>query len=212
MKDRNSLPVRSICLLSLIAVLLLGACSPGVVPQTGAGASPSVSLEITDSAVTAGGSAVPGVTTVSINNTSAENRSIVLARLNTGVTMEQFTQSLSQDEMAAVSLVKLAGGRDAPAGKANQFTADLKEGTYAVIAFPEGDSAPLLTTFQVTGSSSGQDAPEASQTINMVDFAFVLPDEINSGSQTWEITNTGTQWHELVLVKPAPGMTEEKLL
>ena len=195
----------------LILALLLGACTQAI-PQTG-GDQSELRLELTDSAVTAPASASAGVTTVTLNNTSQTKRTVTLARLNTGVTVEQFTEQLATDDIAAVELVALDGGRNAPAGQTTQVTLDLEEGTYVVVAFPDSDGPPLLTNFQVGAAGAGQASPPtAGVTVDMGDFFFSMPDSVSADSAIWEVTNSGQQWHELVIFKPGEGFTQEQFL
>jgi hypothetical protein len=198
--------------LLLVVVLLAAACTPGQIPQSGAGA-PEAVFNISDASVTgSGGQVAPGITTITVNNTGQSARFVNVARLNPDVTIEQFLDTLSTDDMAAVELVTLSGGRDAPSGEVRQFTTELKEGTHVFIAFPEADGPPLTTAFQVSGEASGQAPPDADLTVDMLDFSYVMPAGLVAGEQTWEITNSGQQWHEIIILRPAPGVTQEQLL
>jgi len=166
---------------------------------------------MSDTAITVPQSASAGITTVSINHTGQVDRTVTLARLNTGVTLEQFTGQLATDDMAAVNLVSLAGGVNAPAGQTNEVTLELEEGTYVVIAFPQSDEPPLLANFPVSGSNAPPASPpSADVTVDMADFNFTMPDTVSAGSGVWEIQNSGGQWHEMQIIKPEEGFTQEQ--
>jgi hypothetical protein len=72
---------------------------------------------------------------------------------------------------------------------------------------------PMIQPFLV-GAATGQPVaePAADVKVQQVDFAFILPDEVKAGHQTWMIENKGTQWHELAIIKPHPGVTMDDLI
>ena len=135
----------------LLVVLLLAGCTGGSIPQTGADL-PVLTLNMTEQAITAPGPMAPGLVQVTINNAGQEVRSMNLARLNTDVTMEQFMETLQTDDMAAVSLVALAGGTDVEPGQLKSFTTELKTGTYVAISFPHNDGY-IRSSFELGGKA-----------------------------------------------------------
>ena len=62
-------------------------------------------------------------------------RLLLFARLNAGVTPDQFMAALSTDQtgMAALALVSLLGGREVIPGASKSVTFDLKPGNYMVL-------------------------------------------------------------------------------
>jgi hypothetical protein len=130
-------------------------------------------------------------------------------RLNEGVTLDQLNEALAQpDPFAALGMLSLLGGTGT--GIDNQVTFALKPGTHALIAFSE-DGPPAVTPFEA-GEASGAEAPPADVTAALVDFNFDLPAEIKAGPQTWEVTNQGSQWHEMGIFKLNEGTTVDDLL
>ena len=130
------------------------------------------------------------------------------ARLNEGVTVDQVIAAYQADQMSALSLVTLIGNSDNSAD--GQMTFDLQPGTYIGILTPQ-EGAPLTTTF-TAGEPSGAAAPQADVNVHVEDLAFVLPDEIAAGPQTWQIENVGGQWHEMMIVKLSEGVSVDDLL
>ncbi len=130
------------------------------------------------------------------------------ARLNDGVTLDEFMQAAQQDIMAAVPLVTMIGNAETKVG--DEVTYDLKPGDYVGLVFQEG--APPLTAGFTAGAASGAEEPQADVTAQLADFAFILPDAIAAGPQTWLIENTGAQWHELGIVKLQEGTSVDDLL
>jgi uncharacterized cupredoxin-like copper-binding protein len=130
-------------------------------------------------------------------------------RLNDGVTLDQLTEALAQpDPFAALAMVTLLGGSGN--GVDNRVTFDLKPGTHALIGFSES-GPPSLVPFEA-GEPSQAEAPVADVSVDLVDFNFVVPAEVKSGPQVWKVSNTGTQWHEMAIVKLAEGSTIDDLM
>lgn len=135
--------------------------------------------------------------------------SVLPARLNDGVTLEQFQEGLMVDEgMGAISLVTLMGNAQMTAD--GQVIYDLPAGEYVGVQFSE-DAPPGVVPFS-TGEASGAAAPEADVEVEFRDFAFTIPEEISTGPQVWKLTNMGEQWHEMAVFKVAEGVQPQDLL
>lgn len=131
------------------------------------------------------------------------------ARLNDGVTMDQLMAAMQEDQMAALALVTQIGNSDTTVD--SRVTYDLPPGDYVGLLFPAEEGEPLLATF-TAGEPSGAAEPQAAVTAQLADFAFILPDEIAAGPQTWLIENTGAQWHELLVLQLEEGANVDDLL
>lgn len=212
------------------AVMMIAACQPvsptGAVPTT----VPAAAAEMTSEAIDAGASASAADGTVQVNVSAAGidmpaavPSGIVtfvyqaaedapgmpeFARLNDGVTVEQFMEAAQQDIMAAIPLVTMIGNSEKKVG--DQATYDLKSGNYVGLVFQE--SGPPLTASFTAGEATGAAEPQADVTAQLADFAFILPDEIAAGPQTWMIENTGGQWHEMGILKLEEGTSVDDLL
>jgi hypothetical protein len=130
------------------------------------------------------------------------------ARLNEGVTVDQLMEAMQQDMMAALPLVTMLGNSDKSVG--GEMTYELQPGEYVGLLFPE-EGAPITTTF-TAGEASGAAEPQSALTAQLADFAFIMPDEVAAGPQTWLIENTGGQWHELGILKLEEGTNVNDLL
>ncbi len=154
-----------------------------------------------------------GLVAVTVNNSTEAPTGPIFARLNEGVSQEQFMEALMADEsgMAAISLVTLLGGAQAGAGESVRTVFDLKPGNHIALGFGEGP--PQLANFTVAaGSGAAPAAPAAAVNAELLDFQFALPDQIKAGVQTWQIENKGGQWHEMVVVKLNEGVTADDLM
>lgn len=221
--------LRRVVPLLLAAALILGACSQTAtqsLPQTGitqpaatqpagssqqSGSQQEVTVDVTPNGVNIPKEVPAGYVTFTANNTTQDGFDFSIAQLNSGVTSDQLTQAFQQGPDAALPLVTLYGGGSAQPGNSGSTTVNLPEGSYAAVAIPQSDAPPQFAFFTVTGSSQGS-APKADLKASLVDFNFQLPDKISAGQQVWEVTNTGTQVHELYIVKPSPGVTQDTIL
>lgn len=192
-----------------LALLVLAACQP--VRDTGA-ASATGAVRITVKTSAAGinlPAAIPsGIVTI-VHQLAEDAPGLPeLVRLHEGVTAEQLVATLQEDQLAALGMMTMLGGSDTTVD--GQVTYDLAAGNYAGLLFrPEGP--PLFTSF-TAGAPSGAAEPAAAISAQLDDFAFVLPDTVTTGAQTWRIENIGGQWHELAVLKPQEGMSVDDLL
>ena len=131
------------------------------------------------------------------------------ARLNDGVTLDQLNEALGQPEpFAALSLVSLLG--NASNTTDGRVILDLKPGQYVMIN-SSADGPSVVYPF-MAGDPSGAAAPTADVTVDLVDFNFAIPSEIESGPKVWQINNKGSQWHEMGIVKLGEGVTVDDVV
>ncbi len=203
----------------LLLTGLLVACGPSS-PATSSPtptskpAIPSVTITAKDFSFVIPASIPAGLVDVTMVNQGADDHQAQLARLNDGVTPDQFLTALKKDPGAALPLVKLAGGPNvASPGQSQEVILNLPQGQYVALCFVAGkDNIPhiqkgMIKFFQVTGpSNAGQvSEPTATTQVTLKDFAFVLPSTIAAGPQLLQVTNQGPQPHEMTLFKLAPG-------
>jgi hypothetical protein len=162
-----------------------------------------------------------GPVTLVMRNTGKEAHHAQLLRLNTGVTLDQFTAALQQGEGPALALVSFLGGNGAldPGPNSEEVTVDLPAGSYLVICFLTGpDGIPhfakgMLKPLTVTAATSTAPAvqPNPRVTVTLRDFDFDTPsDTLPSGKNTWRIDNKGPQPHEIQVAKlPSGGSSDD---
>lgn len=203
-----------LAVLMLAGVLVLAACgAPAAAPTPTPVAMPEVTVEVMDAGISAPAEMPAGLVAVTIDNRTEAPTGPIFARLNEGVTQEQFMEALMTDEsgMAAIALVTLLGGAQAGAGESVRAVFDLKPGNHIALGFGEGP--PQLATFTVAaGSGAAPAAPAAGVTVDLIDFQFTMPEQIKAGAQTWQIENKGTQWHEMAVVKLNEGATVQDVM
>jgi hypothetical protein len=197
----------------LVVMALAAACTPAAAPTPTAVPIPEVTVEVSDSGITAPAEMPAGLVAVTIQNSGQAPAGPIFARLNDGVTQEQFLETMATDESgtAALAMVTLLGGAQAAPGASARAVYDLQPGNYVAVGLAEGP--PQIASFTVAaGSSAAPAEPAATVNAELKDFQFTLPDQIKAGAQTWKIENTGGQWHEMGIFKLNEGVTVDDLM
>ncbi len=102
-----------------------------------------------------------------------------------------------------------AGGAFAGPGMTGQAVITLTPGDWVVLA--QEDIAPAIITVTEEGATPGVTGEvPADVTIELDDFQIRLPEQIQAGSQVWEVTNVGDQPHELFITKTPELLTVEQ--
>ncbi len=208
MWNRNMQRIVTLVGLLMLVVLALGACTMmggEATVDEAAGDIPEVVVEMTDAGPSIAAEVPSGV--VAFNLAAAPGA--LLARLNEGTTLEQLNEALTQpDPTAAVALVSLLGGASNTTD--GKLIVDLQAGQHVLVNFPE-DGPPSAVPF-AAGESSGATTPVADVTVDLVDFNFAIPAEIEAGAKVWQISNKGAQWHEMAIVKLSEGTSIDDVL
>jgi hypothetical protein len=199
-----------------LALSLAVGCTPVVQPPPAAAerAAPVVQSEF-DVQVTAEGITAPaalpsGIVTFQIDNAQPMLALLALARLNDGVTLDEFAADMQAGGERIFELTSMLGGGIFGPGS-GRIIFDLQPGTHILAVFGEG--APLVAVTEVSAEQvSPAAAPTADVQIDLVDFAFVMPDTVPSGPQLWGFTNTGQQPHEMGITALPAGTTLPQLL
>jgi hypothetical protein len=132
------------------------------------------------------------------------------------MTLDEFKADAVKTDIGAVKpgTIFVGGPNDAASNKATTATVKLDPGSYAVVCFiPGADGKPhaaqgMISQVQVVKmATSVETAPTAASTIILGDFSFTLPAGF-TGKGLVEVSNQGTEVHELNLFKLAPGVTE----
>ena len=202
----------------ILAGLLFGiiACQP-VNPQPGsdtvsdqAEAISEFSIEFTDDAVIAPKEMPAGIVTINYENKRTVQRlgAPLLGKLAEGTTIDDLKIAMQKEDSAeSLAMVTWLGGAF------YRTIYDLTEGVYVVMfQGPPGEALPPMTTVMVKSKSHVEAAPQADVEVELVDFAFNLPDEIKAGKQLWKISNSGQQLHHMAIVKLAEGIIIEDVI
>jgi len=143
---------------------------------------------------------VSGIVTLTLQNDTEVPFAPIIARLNDGKTMDDFMTAMQQGPAGVLAVVSLFGGAEAEPDSSVDITYDLPAGEYLLLSF--GAGPPDIKPFTIAESDADPvEAPEADVTAELTEFAFALPETMDAGPQTWEISNIGKQPHELMIFK-----------
>jgi uncharacterized cupredoxin-like copper-binding protein len=160
-----------------------------------------------------------GFTRLTMQNDGEIDHHAMFMRVNDGSTLEELQEALTQPDLGQIFAVSqsLGGPEVGPGGRASVI-AELLPGQYEVICvIPEADGMPhymmgMHAPLEVTEPAGEAPAPQADLTVELVDFAFVMPEmEIAAGPQIWAAPNVGEQIHEMVILQLEPGTTFDDL-
>ncbi|MGH7526847.1 MAG: hypothetical protein ACREMX_09085 [Gemmatimonadales bacterium] len=160
-----------------------------------------------------------GRTAFRLVNQGAEPHHLVVLRLEEGRTFDSLLAALKKPGPPP-SWIRAVGGPNAaaPGGESNTEQV-LTAGHYAVICFvPSPDGAPhlakgMVNSLEVTPASG----PVAAETpadivLKLSDYSFSLSAPLSPGKRVVRVENTGSQLHEIVLAKLAPGRSATELV
>jgi uncharacterized cupredoxin-like copper-binding protein len=158
-----------------------------------------------------------GLVTLNFENIDKEDHHLQLARLNDGVSFEEFMSKLQTEGEAAYGLLEAVGGVGIlQPGKSQSVTVNLqKPGLYiALCVIPTAEGVPhlalgMIKPIEVVAPAYARnpEAPKADLEVHMLDFGYDIPTQVEAGEQIWEVFNAGVQPHELLVGKLKEGKT-----
>ena len=161
-----------------------------------------------------------GWTTVTLLNRGKDLHHIQFIKLPAGKTAEDLRKAILHDSSRLPPWVQRRSGPNsvAPAEQAT-VVIHLDAGEYVLLCgIPDKQGLPhvargMLKPLRVTAEPPHPTAvPASDQTLTLEDFKFSLPRPFTVGPGTIRVINTGTQAHEVVVVKLAPGASVNDFL
>ena len=161
-----------------------------------------------------------GRTTVRIVNEGQDLHHIQFLRLLRGKSASDFRAAIAADAGRLPSWVEYAGGPNAHLpGSEAAATVNLTEGDYVLICWiPDKNGVPHVVLgmqkalFVRGGKPMKVSTPQPALTVKQVDYQFILSKRIRPGVHRIDVTNHGTQPHELVVVRLSPGATIQDVI
>ena len=197
-------------LFSIVACQSVNSQSPFGTPSFQIETILEASIEFTDDTVIAPEEIPAGIVTINYENKRTVQRlgAPLLGKLTEGKTLNDLKVALQTDDPTeALAMVTWLGGAF------ECTTYNLAEGEYVVrFQGPPEEAPPAMTTVTVKDKNNLSAAPQADVEVELVDFAFNLPDEIKAGKQLWKISNSGQQLHHMAIVKLAEGIIIEDVI
>lgn len=200
--------------------LLSAACAKDAPPADAPPAAPQeVSITATDYGYMLPSTpVVAGLTTMTLVNQGAEVHHITLIRLQDGKTVGDYMTALQAGGPPPAWGVPVGGPNAAPPGGEANATLVLEPGSYALVCFiPSPDGVAHMAKGMVLGMevqpSTGPVAalPAGNTQLTMMNYSFAFSQAPTAGTQTFTVSNQGTEVHEVALVLLAPGKTAEDL-
>jgi plastocyanin len=198
---------RHFLVVGLVMLLLL---TPGTIVQAQDGSEiPQITIEATADGLAAPDEIPEGIVQITFVNHSEAPVAPVIARLNEGITLDDFMEVESQGGEPsleeALQNISMLGVAFVMPEMTVDVTFDFAPGTYVLVNTLNEEQIQSFTV--VDGEGNGAMPPEADVEAGLVDFAFNMPIEIPAGPQLWHIQNTGDQPHEMLVVPLDENMT-----
>jgi hypothetical protein len=144
----------------------------------------------------------------------AQPGSVMLGRLNPGVTPAKFEAALQKDQNAAFGLVTFVGGAESNAQASAAVTVKLTAGQY-VSAIQTAAPQPSLSFFTVQPGQGAATPPAATATVREIDshgrMGYAMPNVLPAGRDILEVINTGDSPHEFQLARLHAGKSLQDL-
>lgn len=172
----------------------------------------------------AGPESIPaGMTEVVIENAGEQPHSLWLVKLEDGKGIEDLMGVFAamESDPSIPEWLTFYGGVGAAPGESSSYWIDLAAGQYAMFSFDvdeedvpdfaKGMVAPLTVTEAGAGAAA-MSPPQPDASVEFVDFSYVFSPEFGAGEQLVEVTNTGMEPHEMIMLKLAPDVTMEQAM
>jgi uncharacterized cupredoxin-like copper-binding protein len=158
-----------------------------------------------------------GLTRVRLTNPGKEMHHMQIVRVAEGRTLKDLLQAIAAGSLAIPWSTPVGGPSVVLPGRSIEATLELQPGTYALLCFmPVGHLAKGMSRVLVVTPSSEPAAPmsqwpmpRADATLELSDYAFTLSAPLRAGRQTVRVENSAAQWHEVLVVRLAPGAKPE---
>jgi hypothetical protein len=212
----------------LILASLLAACgastytrSPSTPTSQPAATMPQETVTAKDFSFAMPDTLQTGLVDITLTNQGTQPHQAQLERLNNGVTQAQVLAAFKKGPAAFLPLLSSYGGVNAvEPGQSQEVILSITQGHYVMLCFVSGpDHIPhvlkgMYKFFTVTGPSNANQVgqPQADGQVTLRDFSIVLPASIPAGPLMLQVTNQGSQPHEMGLLKLMPGKTMQDAL
>ena len=161
-----------------------------------------------------------GWKTIRFKNQGREIHHVQFLRLPAEKTIKDFNEALASDSTRLPSwVVRFGGVNSVMPGEEATVIINLDPGEYVLICgIPDRRGLPhvirgMSKSLQVTSSNhEPEDAPIADVTVVMKDFSYAFDRPLTAGKRMVRVRNDGSQAHEMLLLKIAPGASVQDFL
>lgn len=206
--------VRARLCAAVLASGTLMAVTGGLLSGASAQAStlPTLTLALTKSSITVGGSTQSGAVNVASTATGVKEANAILFRLNAGVTVAQLEEGLKQgagkDPNKTIKYGSIVFDAEVVPGQTSEAQTELVPGQYVALA-GEGEGSPKFkATFTVAAATSPAALPAPQATVRSIEFGFRGPTTLHDGELV-RFENEGFLVH-MDVAFPAKSLADAK--
>lgn len=198
----------------LIVASLLAACGGSTSTSSPAATVPQVTITAKDFSFAMPDTLQTRLVDITLTNQGTQPHNAQLERLNDGVTQAQVLAAFKKGPEALLPLLSSYGGAHiVDPGQSQEVILNIAQGQYIMLCFASGpDNIPhfikgMYKFFTVNGPSNANQVsqPQVNGQVMLRDFSIVLPASIPAGPMMLQVTNQGSQPHEMGLLKLSAG-------
>jgi hypothetical protein len=172
--------------------------------------SPVYAIELGDDGIRVPGELRPGLVEIVVENQDTERHSAVIRRLNDDVSLEEFQALFLEDPLATLPMTFAIGGPTVNGKGSSYGFYYLEPGTY--LAVDLWVDPPRYATFEAKGTTVDTSEPVINVDVKMNEYAFSMPEAIQSGPQLWKFFNQGQFPHNVGIVQLSDGMSLDDVI
>jgi hypothetical protein len=166
---------------------------------------PSAAITLTDDAVSMPATiTAAGPLLLTIANTGTGPHDLRFVRLSAGHTLDQFKAWKESGKPIPEWLVSAGGVAAIGAGSTAEYIASFAAGSYVVLS----DNRVFQALQVSAGRGGGVKPPDSDLTVTLHDHGFQLTAPVPSGRPFFHVVNTGSEPHQMLLVRLPEGSNE----
>jgi hypothetical protein len=174
----------------------------------------SFPIEVKDGTVVAPTQIESGRTLITVTNSGSAQETPEFVRLPDDVTIDDLKTGLAEKESAPAwfyTALFPGGPATVDPGQQAQTIVDLTPGRYAAFLIGSPESATEVSVVPGVQPAGTPAEPVSSATVNLQEYAFVVPSDLKAGEQIVKVVNAGDQPHEFGLSRLPDGTTLEQV-
>lgn len=200
--------------------LVLAACArePAADPAASAPAPlPVIEIVGMDYAFTAPDTLPAGQMLIRLRNDGTELHHAALVRLSAGKTVDDLLRAYHAGEPTPWAVEIGGPNTPPPGGGVSEGIVSLEPGQYALICvIPSPDGVPhvakgMTRSITVVPAAVAATPPPADVVVRLSDYDFEVSPALTAGRHVLQVEVAGDQWHEIVIVRLAPGKTVQEV-
>jgi hypothetical protein len=168
-----------------------------------------VNLDLRDNGIAVPARLTAGLTAFHVENKGSESHDVRIVELKDKHTLDDLSAWLKAGGQIPAWL-RTAGGAGAIApGGAEDYFVTLAPGSYVALCGQRGDDGVThaekgaFAPFTVVDGKSALRPPAADRVVMLRDHGFQLTAPVEGGRSTWQVRNTGSEPHQMLIVKLA---------